>query len=67
MSNAICCKKIKLSTCAYVSIDMALRVAIAQSKERLKYMPLGDDNAAGRNYEVQQLNNLLLAQKEFTA
>lgn len=67
MSNTNSCKIINLSACAYVGIDMALRVAIAQSKERLKYMPLGDDNAAGRNYEVQQLNNLLLAQKEFTA
>lgn len=60
-------KTITLSVAAYVDIDMVLRLSIAQSKERLKFMPLGDENESMRQFEVKNLNDLLLAQQELTA
>lgn len=60
-------KTITLSVAAYVDIDMALRLLIAQAKEHLKFMPLGDENDFARKCEAEKLNSLLLAQQELTA
>lgn len=60
-------KTITLSVASYVDIDMALRLLIAQAKEQLKFMPLGDENDSARRWEAEKLNNLLLAQQELTA
>lgn len=60
-------KTITLSVAAYVDIDMALRLMIAQAKEQLKFMPLGDEGDFARKFEAEKLNSLLLAQQELTA
>lgn len=60
-------KTITLSVAAYVDIDMVLRLMIAQSRERLKFMPQGDENESARLCEAKILNDLLLAQQELTA